>query len=276
MRVVRAFNNNVVLATTEVGHEVILTGRGLGFQARPGQVIDTEKVVKTFVAEGGPETERLGQLLGDIPLEVMAVVSSSLTSTGLGIKATNSPALVVALADHVNFAIKRAEAGTVVEYPLKAEVTHLYPQEYAQATELLQALNARVETPLPDAEAVALSMHLVNAGITTGDLSYTYVMTGVIAQMLDVIEHAFDVELDRESVNIGRFVTHLRYLFVRIQQHTQLEADSAHIGQVIRDSYPRELECAQRLAALVEMRLGEPLTGDEIAYLTLHVARVTG
>ena len=276
MRVVRAFNNNVVLATTEVGHEVILTGRGLGFQARPGQVIDTGKVVKTFVAEGGPETDRLGQLLADIPPEVIAVVSSSLTSTGLGTKATNSSALMVALADHVSFALQRAAEGKVVEYPLKAEVTHLYPQEYAQATELLQALNARVETPLPDAEAVALSMHLVNAGITTGDLSYTYVMTGVIAQMLDVIEHAFDVELDRESVNIGRFVTHLRYLFVRIQQHTQLEADSAHIGQVIRDSYPRELECAQRLAALVEMRLGEPLTGDEIAYLTLHVARVTG
>lgn len=276
MRVVRAFNNNVVLATTEVGHEVILTGRGLGFQARPGQVIDTGKVVKTFVAEGGPETDRLGQLLADIPPEVIAVVSSSLTSTGLGTKATNSSALMVALADHVSFALQRAAEGKVVEYPLKAEVTHLYPQEYAQATELLRALNSLVETPLPEAEAVALSMHLVNAGITTGDLSYTYVMTGVIAQMLDVIEQAFGVDLDRESVNIGRFITHLRYLFVRIQQHKQLEADSAHIGQVIRDSYPRELECAQRLGSLVEMRLGEPLTGDEIAYLTLHVARVTG
>ena len=275
MRVVRAFNNNVVLATTEVGHEVILTGRGLGFQARPGQVLDTSKVVKTFVADPGPETERLGRLLADIPPEVIALVSSSLASTGLGGKASNSPALMVALADHVSFAMQRAKDGTVVEYPLRAEVTHLYPDEYAQATALLAELNTHVPTPLPEAEAIALSLHLVNAGIATGDLSYTYVMTGVIAQILDIIEHTFGMALNRDSVNIGRFVTHLRYLFVRIQQHTQLEADSAHIGQVIRDSYPRELECARRLASLVEIRLGEPLSSDEIAYLTLHVARVT-
>ncbi len=276
MRVVRAFNNNVVLATTEVGHEVILTGRGLGFQARPGQIVDTSKVVKTFVADDGLETTRIGQMLTDIPPEVIALVSTSLAGAGLGEKATNAPALMVALADHVHFAIKRAEAGTVVEYPLKAEVTHLYPDEYAQATQLLEALNTHVETPLPPSEAVALSMHLVNAGISTGDFSYTYAMTEVIGQMLDVIEQAFEIDLDRDSVNIGRFVTHLRYLFVRIQQHTQLEADSARIGQVIRDSYPRELECAQRLASLVEMRVGESLSSDEVAYLTLHVARVTG
>lgn len=275
MRVVRAFNNNVVLATTEVGHEVILTGRGLGFQARPGQVIDTSKVVKTFVADDRPEADRVGTMLADIPPEVIALVSDSLTSAGLGSKATNKPALLAALADHVSFALQRAEAGTEVEYPLKAEVTHLYPAEYTKATELLAALNARVETPLPESEAVALSLHLVNAGAATGDLSFTYAMTNVIGQILDVIEQSSGAPLDRESVNIGRFITHLRYLFVRIQQHTQLEADSAHIGQVIRDSYPRELECAQRLAALIEMRLGEALSSDEIAYLTLHVARVT-
>lgn len=276
MRVVRAFNNNVVLATTEVGHEVILTGRGLGFQTRPGQVVDTSKVVKTFVADDGPETDRVGQLLTDIPPEIIDLVSSSLASTGLGHRATHAPALMVALADHVNFALQRAQAGTRVEYPLRAEVTHLYPDEYAQATELLTALNSRVETALPESEAVALSLHLVNAGVASGDLSFTYAMTEVIGQMLDVIEQSYGVTLDRDSVNIGRFVTHLRYLFVRIQQHKQLEADSAHIGQVIRDSYPRELQCALRLASLVEIRLGEQLTGDEVAYLTLHVARVTG
>jgi beta-glucoside operon transcriptional antiterminator len=34
------------------------------------------------------------------------------------------------------------------------------------------------------------------------------------------------------------------------------------------------LECALRLARLVELRLGSPLTDDEVSYLTLHVARV--
>ena len=35
MHILRVFNNNVVLARDDTGREIVLTGRGLGFQARP-------------------------------------------------------------------------------------------------------------------------------------------------------------------------------------------------------------------------------------------------
>jgi hypothetical protein len=37
VEILRVFNNNVVLSRDHTGQEVILTGRGLGFQAKPGQ-----------------------------------------------------------------------------------------------------------------------------------------------------------------------------------------------------------------------------------------------
>ena len=40
MEILRVFNNKVVLAKGGDGGEVILTGRGLGFQAKPGQTVD--------------------------------------------------------------------------------------------------------------------------------------------------------------------------------------------------------------------------------------------
>ena len=39
MKILRVFNNNVVLAK-DGAREVIVTGRGLGFQAKPGQRVD--------------------------------------------------------------------------------------------------------------------------------------------------------------------------------------------------------------------------------------------
>ena len=39
MEILRVFNNNVVLAKGGDGGEVILTGRGLGFQAKPGHCL---------------------------------------------------------------------------------------------------------------------------------------------------------------------------------------------------------------------------------------------
>ena len=68
---------------------------------------------------------------------------------------------------------------------------------------MLASLNARLDVTLPDGEAIALAMHLVNAGFATGDLSYTYTMTGVIQQLLDIIDHSYGITLDRSSVNVA-------------------------------------------------------------------------
>ncbi len=274
MKVLRVFNNNVVLARDDVGRDVILTGRGLGYQARPGREVDPVAVQRTFVPVDGRDPDHLAELLASIPPEHIQLVGEALTEVGLDDTVLRNPALVVALADHISFAARRLEHGLVIEYPLRGEVKNLYSQEYGQALALLAAVNDRLDTQLPAGEAVALALHLVNAGFSTGDLSYTYTMTAVISQLIEVIEQTFDIRLDEGSVSVGRFITHLRYLFVRIQQHQQLTDQPSVIGTAIQESYPRPAECAERLAGILELRLGSPLTSDEISYLALHVARV--
>jgi len=273
MELVRVFNNNVVLAKDDAGRDVILTGRGLGFQARPGQTVDPAQIVRIFVPADGRDPDHLAQLLAGIPPEHIALVGSALADVGLD-SLTRNPALIIALADHVSFALRRVAVGMEIEYPLLAEVQNLYVEEYTGAAALLIAINARSETQLPSAEAVGLALHLVNAGFATGDLSYTYTMTGAIQQMVTVIEQTFSLDLGSGSVSVGRFVTHLRYLFVRVHQHKQLDQKHSPIGVVIRATYPKEAECALRLASLLELRLGSALTDDEVSYLALHVARV--
>ncbi len=275
MKILRVFNNNLVLARDPGGDEVILTGRGLGFQAKPGQDVDPAKVVRRFVPEDGRDPDHLAQLLAGIPPEQIHLVTVALADAGVVPAASGgATTLVIALADHVNFAIHRQSVGMDVAYPLLAEVTNLYAGEYAQAQEVRASLNRGLEVPLPESEAVAIALHLVNAGMATGDLSYTYTMTGIIQQMVSVIEQTYGVSLPSTSVSVGRLITHLRYLFVRIHQHSQLHEERSAIGSAIRDAYPQALACAERLAQVVELRLGSELTDDEVSYLTLHVARV--
>ena len=268
------FNNNVVLARDDAGGELILTGRGLGFQARPGHEVDPSRVARTFRPDDGRDPDHLAHMLAGIPPEYVLLVGAAMADIGLDARASENPTLVIALADHLSFAVRRLDVGIDIEYPLLGEVKHLYAGEYAHATALLAAVNARLETPLPDGEAVALALHFVNAGFATGDLSYTYTMTGVIQQMVAIIEQSYSVVLDLGTVSVGRFVTHLRYLFVRIHQHSQLGDGLSTIGAAIRDAYPEAVQCAERLAAVLELRLGSSLTDDEVSYLTLHVARV--
>ena len=274
MEILRVFNNNVVLAKGGDGGEVILTGRGLGFQAKPGQTVDESKVVRTFVPSDGRDPDHLAQMLADIPPEIIRVVVESMQEAGLGERETGSTTLVMALSDHVANAVERVRRGIDITYPLLGEVSNLYPQEYAQGRAMLASLNARLDVTLPDGEATALAMHLVNAGFANGDLSDTYKMTGVIQQMLTIIEQTYGVSLDQHSVNVGRFITHLRYLFVRIHQGKQLDKEPEPIIASIRQSYPKAMQCAQTIGTVASLRLGSNLTEDEVAYLALHVARV--
>lgn len=102
-------------------------------------------------------------------------------------------------------------------------------------------------------------------------------MTGVIQQLLDIIDHSYGITLDRSSVNVGR-VHHPSALpgFVRIHQHQQLTDEPAPVMKVIRESYPAALRCARTIASLLELRLDTDISDDETAYLAMHVARVTG
>lgn len=277
MEILRVFNNNVVLAKDATG-EKIITGRGIGFKARPGKPVDSSKAVRIFVPEEGRDPDHIATMLTEIPLAHMTLVTDAVTAAGLPESMTKNASLLVALADHIGFAIMRAANGQRADYPLLAEVSQLYSEEYAQAQAILshinRALNDRRIAPLPRSEAVAITLHLVNAGFATGDLSFTYTMTGVLQQLLTIIESDFGITLEPETVNVGRFITHLRYLFVRIAKHEQLKDHSSAIGQAIRDSAPEAFRCAQRISAVIELRLGSGLTEDEVSYLTLHIARI--
>ena len=275
MELLRIFNNNVVLARRADGGEVILTGRGLGYQAKAGDAVDMTKVVRTFVPADGRDPDHMAQLLAEITPEMIQLVVRSARQVGIDEAALANPTLVIALADHLTLAINRTHSGQILEYPLTGEVLHLYPDEYARAGLLLDAVNAELDVALPQTEATALALHLVNAGFATGDLSWTYTMTGVIQQIIEVVEGAFDLAVDVSSISAARFITHLRYLFVRVKRDKQLVDQAPPIVEAIRTSYPKGHECAQTIARLMELRLGEPLSEDEISYLTLHVVRLT-
>ncbi|CAM4035775.1 PRD domain-containing protein [Helcobacillus massiliensis] len=275
MKVLRVLNNNIVLSRDPSGSAVILTGSGLGFRARPGDAVDPAKISQTFVPADGRDPDHLAQLLAELHPGIARAVLNALRQVDE--KLAQSVTLVVAIADHIaGAAARRASGDDEPAYPLEPEVRALYPQELDRARTILRLINDQVEQPLEDSEATAIALHLVNASFAhQGDLAFTYRMTGVIQQMLAVIESRFGVELEQSTVNTARFITHVRYLFARIQQGKQLEEVSSVIGQSIRDAYPEAVRVAEQLASIVSLRFGESLTADEVSYLALHVARIT-
>lgn len=270
MQLLRVFNNNVVLARRGA-EDVIVTGRGIGFQAHPGTEVDPAKVVKVFVPDSGRDPDHMAAMIAGIPGEYVQLVIDAMHSVDMSEALRSKLTLVVAIADHIHGAVNR---GNAVSYPLEAEVRHLYAEDFALAQQLLTAINGGLHKPLAPDEAVAITLHLVNAGFAVGDLSGTYRMTGLIQQILAVIGSHNNTELNSEDISVARFITHLRYLFVRMAEHQQLDSDDRQVATAISARYPDAVETAQMVANLIELRLDSALTPDEVSYLTLHIARL--
>lgn len=163
-----------------------------------------------------------------------------------------------------------------MNYPLSIEVAQLYPRELAFGQYAVSLVNQRFEKQIDDSEATAFAVHLVNTQFSAHDLGKTYKMTEIFAQIFSVISFAYGHPIDQSHMSVARFVTHLRYLFVRIESGFPAPGKSAvpAVQEAVRTSYPQADSCPLKVKMLLEMHLGEELSVDERTYLTIHIARL--
>ena len=247
MRISRIYNNNVALTVNHLGQEAVVIGRGIAFGKRKGQMIDPAAVEQTFVPEQGMSGERLSLTLSEIPAEILSIATgleSRVRADGV-LELSNS--FIIPLADHMHYAVMRAREGVRVDYPLAPE-------------------------------AIPLALHLVNAQFATADMSQAFRMTEVFAQVFEIIEASYERTLDSDSVSSARFITHLRYLFVRASREGEPQeidgVSQPSLLAALRADAPRAFACAQKVLLVLQMQLNHSLTRDELTYLTIHIARL--
>ncbi len=275
MKIAKVFNNNVVLGVDDGGREVVLIGRGLGFGARANDDVDAARIERTFAPSPGETPERIAAFLDEIPLEDIELAEEiiRLGRAAFGDQITGH--MLFALADHLSFALRRAREGITIAYPLQWEVAALYPQEVAFARSVLALVEERLGVRLPELEAIPFALHFVNARFGHDDLSRTMEMTEVFGAVLDVVRGRFGIPVDEASLDVTRFITHLRYLFIRQEQGDVPGGDQRRLYDLVRATQPAEFACAEDVKVLLEDRFGWHLNENEVLYLTLHVARLT-
>ena len=281
MRISRIYNNNVALTVNHLGQEAVVIGRGIAFGKRKGQMIDPAAVEQTFVPERGMSGERLSLTLSEIPAEILSIATgleSRVRADGV-LELSNS--FIIPLADHLHYAVMRAREGVRVDYPLAPEVTLLYPREVEYGRSVITAVRERLQVQMDPGEAIPLALHLVNAQFATADMSQAFRMTEVFAQVFEIIEASYEQKINPDSMSAARFVTHLRYLFVRASRTSAESAERAEdeVSQpsllaALRADAPRAYACAQKVLLVLQMQLKQSLTRDELTYLTIHIARL--
>lgn len=270
----RILNSNAVMVTDGVDAISIVLGKGIGYGVRPGDTVDVTRITETFVPDAHTPIDQLAAFLTETPIEYVDVARAIVTEASVTRQLRAAQSLLLSLADHIYFAVERAEQGVTFQYPLQWEVTQLYPEEVAIGRAGIELVHSHLGVALPADEAVPLAMHLVNAQFSVNSLDPTIEMTQRIGDVLTLIERELSIAFDRNGMNVARFVTHLRYLFARIESKQLLDAADTTMIDAVASARPDAHRGARAVRALLE-RNGKPISDEEELYLTLHIARLT-
>lgn len=269
----RVYNNNVVLGADPDGTEVVLLGKGLGFQRKPGDRVDPAGAQR-FVAQGPYKAAAVATLLSDATLEEATTARDIVALAHERLRVPVSQGFLLPVLDHLSFAVRRAREGVRVDIPLRWEVAQLYPREAEVGREAVALAGDRLRVRLQEDEWVAFALHFINQQWVGGDLSKTVAMTDAITGTFALLEELWGRPLDQTSVSSARFVTHLRYLFVRAIEGRQLVGAGIDVMGAVQSVYPEAAEAARRVAQLIDASVKGSLTSEEVAYLALHTGRL--
>lgn len=270
----RVLNNNVIQAVDDKGKQYVLMGRGIGHRTGPGVPVAERLIEQTFISEGGHHgLQRLAEFVNDTPLDQLLVAGEAVALAHRDLGITPSQSLLLPLADHLSYAIQRAAEGTQVGFALRWELRQIYPAEVKVGEQIVALVRERLGIELPEGEAVAFALHLVSAQFASPDFAKAAKMTELIQDAFAIIGDQCGRSIDQESLAGSRFVTHLRFLIARTESSTPSRAVPAFLTSV-GETWPQAADCARQLQTRFEKGLGRQLNYDDVAYLTLHVARL--
>lgn len=277
VRIKKVINNNILCVVDAAGNELIVTGRGIGFQRHRGEFVEPERVERTYRMEEKGEQRKLRELVEKIPLHHLGLTEELIDHIRKQIPQKLNEALLITLADHISFAIARKEQGVEFQNPLTGSIMCYYPSEYQLGRWCLGVIREKLGVELNEDEAAFIALHIVNAELNT-NMSEMYDITRLIEGAISVVEYFYQKQFDRESLDFSRFVVHLRYFAQRLFQGKMLADDQGEhdvmFRQLIMKNCKDHYKCARCIAEFVRNTYRMELSEEELTYLTIHLKRI--
>ena len=274
MVIQKVINNNIVSAYDEMGREVVVMGRGLGFGAKPGMTVDPSRTEKIFRIESSGVVQKFKELIADMPQEHAEISNDIIAYAESTFKQELNQSIYVTLTDHINFAIERYRKGIVFENALLWEIKRFYAQEYELGQYAVRLIGEKLKIFLPEDEAGFIALHFVNAEYGT-NIQDAVRFPNLVRDILDIVISELKISLDEKSLHYERFVTHIKFLLQRIYRKELLPNEEEELAQMMQKKYPQEYACSRKIAAYIEETANCRLSGEEVMYMAIHIRRVT-
>lgn len=274
MRIEKVINNNVVSAHDDSHIEIIVMGKGIGFQKKQGDAIEQDRIEKIYRMENKEILGRFEELLAKLPLVHLQVSNDIISYAKKELETELNQNIYITLTDHINFALVRFQEGNIFHNALVNEVKMFYPKEYEIGMFGLKLIENKTNVKLPEDEAASIALHIVNAEFNT-KMRDIWGVTNLIQSIMDIVDEELRLKPGEENTPREEFITNLKFLGKRILLEPNKKDKSDALIDFVRQQYPKEYACVVKIAEFVKKQYECTITEEEKAYLVLDLRKMT-
>ena len=121
MKIVKVINNNVVSSVDDKECELIILGRGIGFQKNSGDEIEEDRIEKVFQLSSAANSQ-FESLVKEIPYEYIKYTDEIVKEAAEVIGRSLNRNIYITLTDHLHFAVERYRKNIVFQNALLWEI----------------------------------------------------------------------------------------------------------------------------------------------------------
>ncbi|MGL9730844.1 PRD domain-containing protein [Enterococcus sp. DIV0756] len=276
MQITQRLNNNVVMVEGESGQPMIVMGKGVGYKAYPGNLINESLIERKFILKNEPKSEidKVSTLISEIPMQYISLSDTIIKIAEKELHTEFGLTMLISLTDHIYSAVERKKKNMSIVSPLHWDIKQLYPLEYAIGEKAVAVINEAENVGLDETESTAIAMHFISSGSNYDSIQQAMNVTKIISEIISIIQYHFQIKIDQNSINFSRLVSHLQYFLIRQVKGIKMMDMSEEMIRIVLDQYQSSFQCAEKIISYLNKihNVKPPL--EEEVYLTMHIERV--
>lgn len=272
IQVFKVLNNNVIIANHPKYQEVVVIGKGIGFNSKVGDDLPLTSVEKMFILTNQQEQEQYKQLIPQVAENLIEIVNEGILYIMEHSKLPLNEHIQIALTDHISFALKRYNQGIMLHNPFLFETKEMYPEEYEMAEYVVELIRKGFHVDLEQDEVGFVALH-IHSALTNQHITEVKKHSELVAYLVELVEENMNYQIPRNSLDYSRLLTHLRFALERVRSG-QIEKQISSLDKLLHQEYPELYSLAWKMTKIMEQKLHMPVSPSEVSYLTVHLQRL--
>lgn len=271
--ILKTLNNNIA-QVTEDDKNFIVFGKGIAYGKKIGETI-SEKDVTQWYFLGKKDYAYFMDIIGDISPQIIYISELIIKEAKQSLKGKYTTNLLLMIADHLNFAIKRNKEGIVVGSPLEYEIRRLYQSETKVGERALAIVEEEIGICLPKEEVTMIALHLVNSQMGNHVMQDAMKITEITNNIFNIINFHYQIIIDETSTPATRLMIHLRYFILKyLNDEPKKEEEYEGLYQFIVEKDVRAVQCLNKIMRYLSSKYGWNISENDQIYLLLHINRL--